>query len=163
VELRDGDLLLRRYAAGDAEALVAVLNDEEIARFIPLVPQPYTRREADAWVARCNDVWHERDSYPFAIVDADSGELLGSVELHASAGSIGYWIAAGARRRGIATRAVRLVCGWWRERPVRLVTHPDNVASQRVAEKAGFRLVGTELHEQAFRDGSAEVVVFRLD
>jgi RimJ/RimL family protein N-acetyltransferase len=94
VELRDGDLLLRRYAAGDAEALVAVLNDEEIARFIPLVPQP---------------------------------------------------------------------CGWWRGRPVRLVTHPDNVASQRVAEKAGFRLVGTELHEQAFRDGSAEVVVFRLD
>lgn len=85
-----------------------------------------------------------------------------SGELHAAAGSVGYWIAAGARNRGIATRAVRLVCEWWPERPLHLTTHPDNIASQRVAEQAGFRRVGTTPHEPRFRDGTTEAVLFEL-
>jgi RimJ/RimL family protein N-acetyltransferase len=76
--------------------------------------------------------------------------------------TIGYWVAAAARGRGVATRALRLVCEWRQERPLRLVTHPRNVASQRVAEKAGFRCVGKCPHEPVFRDGTAEAVRFEL-
>jgi RimJ/RimL family protein N-acetyltransferase len=43
------------------------------------------------------------------------------------------------------------------------MTHPANVASQRVAEKVGFRRVGVTPHEPRFRDGVAEAILFRLD
>ena len=49
------------------------------------------------------------------------------------------------------------------ERPLWLMTHPDNRGSQRVAEKAGFRRVGLERHDPPFRDGTTEAVKFELD
>ena len=162
MELRDDDLLLRPIQLTDAEAIVTACGDEDIARFIPLIASPYTRADAEAWIERCLEVWRRGESYPFAITDAGSGELLGAIEVHARGGTVGYWVASGARNRGIATRALRLVCDLVPERPLRLTAHPDNAASQRVAEKAGFRRVGLAPHEPLFRDGTREVVLFEL-
>ena len=161
MELRDGDLLLRPYVAADTDALVDALNDDEIARFIPLVPTPYTRADAEAWLERCDIVWATAQSCPFGIFDATTGDLLGSIELKHGA-MVGYWVAFGARGRGIAGRALRLVCDWSTARPLQLMTHPDNAASQRVAEKGGFRRIGMAEHLPAFRDGLAEAVLFQL-
>jgi RimJ/RimL family protein N-acetyltransferase len=138
----------------------AACDDEEIARFIPVMPSPYTRADADERVERCAEVWHTGESFPFAIVDAESGTLLGSIELRS--GAVGYWVAQGARGRGVATRALRLVCAWTGDRPLRLWTHPENVASQRVAENAGFRRVGTTIDHLQFRDGTRDAVLFEL-
>jgi RimJ/RimL family protein N-acetyltransferase len=162
VELRDGDLLLRRPNYGDVDAIVEACADEEIVRFIPLMPSPYGRSDAEWWIDRADEVWRDGSACPFAIVDAGSGAFLGAIEVRPGRGDIGYWIAAAARGRGVATRAVRLVCEWRQERPLWLMTHPDNVASQRVAEKAGFRCVGMAEHLPAFRDGRAEAVRFEL-
>ena len=163
MELRDSDLLLRPFTPADAAALATALEgDDEIPRFIPRIPVPFTLVDAEAWVARCIEVCQGGESHPFAIVDGGSGALLGTVEYHGPGRSVGYWITAAARNRGIATRAVRLVAEWVAERPLRLTTHPENLASQRVAEKAGFRRVGTVPHLE-FRDGTAEAVLFELD
>ena len=102
MELRDGDVLLRPFVAADLDALVDGLNDDEIARFIPLVPEPYTRADAEAWLERCDTVWATGESCPFGIFDAATGELLGSIEVR-HGGMVGYWVAAGARGRGIAS------------------------------------------------------------
>jgi RimJ/RimL family protein N-acetyltransferase len=55
---------------------------------------------------------------------------------------IGYWVKAGARARGVATRALELVARFAFDElgaaRVQLTTDPDNIGSQRVAEKAGF-------------------------
>jgi RimJ/RimL family protein N-acetyltransferase len=160
MELRDGDLLLRPVERRDADALAAACDDEEIARFVPLMPSPYTRADADEWVERCAKVWRSGESFPFAIVDAESDALLGSIEL--GSGNVGYWVAHGARGRHVATRALRLVCAWTGDRPLRLLTHPENVASQRVAENAGFRRVGATADHPQFRDGTREAVLFEL-
>ncbi len=162
MEIRDEELLLRPIERGDTTALVAALNDPEILRFIPGVPSPYTRADAKAWVRRCAEVWRSRESCPLAIVDARSGDLLGSIELHFTGPTVGYWVAPEARGRGVATRALELVCAWTDKRPLRLTTHPDNVASQRVAEKAGFRRIGTVSDHPAFRDGTRTAALFEL-
>ena len=51
------------------------------------------------------------------------------------------------RRKGIATEAVNLLVRYLfetkRVNRIRLVIHPDNAASRRVAEKSGFRHEGT--------------------
>jgi len=162
MELRDDELLLRPLEPGDVDALLVSLEDPEILRFIPALPSPYTRADAEAWVARCVEAWRTGESYPFLIVDANSGETLGSIELHGGGRTVGYWVAAAARGRGIATRALGLVCEWTSERPLWLTTHPDNVASQRVAEKAGFRRIGSTTDHPVFRDGTREAALFEL-
>jgi RimJ/RimL family protein N-acetyltransferase len=163
VELRDDDLLLRPPVADDVDAIAVACSDEEMARFLPILPSPYGHSDAEWWVARCEQVWLDGDACPFVIVDASCGELLGAIEIRPGDRTIGYWVAAPARGRGVATRALELVCNWYLERPLSLMTHPDNVASQRVAEKAGFRRVGTREHRPAFRDGVTEAAVFQLD
>ncbi|MGZ6296781.1 MAG: GNAT family N-acetyltransferase [Candidatus Limnocylindrales bacterium] len=56
------------------------------------------------------------------------------------------WLLPRARRRGLATRAVRLLSRWAVTDPgttsLRLLTEPANERSQRVAERSGFRRVG---------------------
>jgi RimJ/RimL family protein N-acetyltransferase len=47
-------------------------------------------------------------------------------------------------------------------RRLELITHPDNVASQRVAEKAGFVREGARIHDPPFRDGRRESALFAL-
>jgi RimJ/RimL family protein N-acetyltransferase len=162
VEIRDDQLVLRPIEAGDAADIAAGLADPETSRYMLQIPTPYTREDARSWVRRCEQVWREGTSYPFAIVDASAVAFLGSIELSPDSGSIGYWVAPSAQGRGVATRALRLVCGWADQRPLRLTTHRDNVASQRVAEKAGFRRIGTTTEESRFRDGERESFLFEL-
>jgi RimJ/RimL family protein N-acetyltransferase len=61
-------------------------------------------------------------------------------------GEIGYWVAAEARGRGVATRAVRMLADWAREElgltKLEVLPHKDNLPSRRVAEKAGFMDTG---------------------
>jgi RimJ/RimL family protein N-acetyltransferase len=94
-------------------------------------------------------------------------ELLGVVTVNlVEEGTVGYWLAPAARGRGVMTRAVRLAVDWARAehgiRVLRLTTHPHNLASQRVAERVGFRRIGTTPHHPAFRDGTEEAVLFEL-
>ena len=63
-----------------------------------------------------------------------------------NATAVGYWVAPWARNRGLATRAVETLSAWALgdggfDR-LELTTHPENTASQRVAEKAGFNREG---------------------
>jgi len=163
VEIRGDHILLRPPALADLDAIVAACSDDEIARFIPLMPVPYRRSDAEWWVDRCVQAWRDGEAFPFAIVDPASDRLAGAIEFRPVDGSIGYWVAAAARGSGLATRALQLVCEWRPGRPLQLVTHTANTASQRVAEKNGFRRIGVVTHEPAFRDGTAEAVLFRLD
>src|SRR6476646_5750644 len=104
--LSDGVITLRAFTADDIPAITAACQDPEIARWTAMVPSPYTEEDARGWLG-C----------PFAVVDAGTGELLASAGFHQiewddRSLDVGYWTAPWARRRGVATRAVRLLSGW---------------------------------------------------
>jgi RimJ/RimL family protein N-acetyltransferase len=141
VTLEDDELLLREPTEEDVPALTHALQDPEIPRWTR-VPSPYTEDDARAWLASTGE---DR----FLIVDRETGELLGGVGLRDpedGVAEVGYWVKREARGRGVAPRAVRLVSEWGlRERGlarISLMTEPENTASQRVAEKAGYRREG---------------------
>ncbi len=164
MELRDEHLLLRFPTTTDVPAVTAACQDEDLSRFIPFFPSPYTEDDARAWIdSRKQDA----TSRTFLIVDGTTEEVLGAIEVRLGAtGSIGYWVAKRARGRGVATRATRLLAGWAvREAGVtrlELTTDPANVASQRVAEKAGFTREGVLRAHIAFPEGRRDSVMFSL-
>lgn len=156
-------LVLRPPTHDDVAAIVAGCSDPEAARFIPVLPVPYTEADARWWLETNDERYETGQEVPFAITEPPDDELLGviSVQLH-DGGSIGYWLGPAARGRGLMTEALQAVTHWAETQDVRglcLAAHVDNVASQRVAEKAGFtRAAGLVPHDPPFRDGRADAV-----
>jgi RimJ/RimL family protein N-acetyltransferase len=82
-------------------------------------------------------------------------------------GTVGYAIDPAWRGRGFATRAALLLCRWALHEVglARLVagTAPDNAASRRVLEKAGFTREGYQRgHHPTVDGGRADVVSYAL-
>jgi RimJ/RimL family protein N-acetyltransferase len=141
VPLTDGVVTLRPWRPDEADWYAAQTVDPEIQRFTAELPDLAPAAVRDA----IEDMLAARAHAGLVITDAATGELLGNAGLAAGeepgVGHLSYWVAAPARGRGVATRAVRLLVDWaWRcgMRRVRLWAHVDNVGSQRVAERAGL-------------------------
>jgi ribosomal-protein-alanine N-acetyltransferase len=85
----------------------------------------------------------------FYVLVAEDDSVLGRFNLYrlqAGAADLGYRVAERVAGRGVATAAVRELCGLAVSRhglrEVRAATSDANVASQKVLAKAGFVLVG---------------------
>jgi RimJ/RimL family protein N-acetyltransferase len=148
--LTDGHVALREWSDDDVEAMIAPLNEGEIARWTR-VPSPYRREHAEEFVARMGAARRVGEELALAIVGAADGQLLGSISIRITSwehrrGELGYLVFAHARGRGAAPRAARLLARFAFEelglRRVGIIAAVDNVASQRVAEKAGFTREG---------------------
>jgi RimJ/RimL family protein N-acetyltransferase len=141
LELRDGELVLRPWREEDAPAVYEACQDPELLHWIPAIPRPYTQEDARAFVT--GEV--ELGPHNFAATE-DGDRIVGAIGIRVNeqrTGHIGYWCVREARGRGLTTRALRLVSRYGFEElkleRLELITDPDNVASQRVAEKVGFQ------------------------
>lgn len=146
--LVEGGLGLRPWVVGDVDHLVAAWNDPEIARWtaVPAV------RDADAarrWIR--GDADRRARGLSLDLVIDVAGDVAGEVGLFdfdpsRGTAEIGWWIAAGHRRRRLAAGAASLLGGWaLQELALGVVVarcHPDNPASAAVARAAGFELTG---------------------
>lgn len=146
--------MLRSWRAEDAPAVYAACQDSEIQHWIPAIPRPYTHDDARAFVTATS----RSGSHSFAIVEG--GRVVGAIAARVNenkTGQIGYWCVCDARGRGIATRALRRLCRYALDelelQRLELLTDPENVASQRVAEKVGFRREGLLRSHLAHPDG----------
>lgn len=170
IELRGNGLLLRLWDAGseaDAAAYLRGFADPEFRRWNN--PPGYVddldtarlavRHRAKLWdegtagafrVAE-DDGEDDREDDGGAGAEAGRGTVLGNVTLNAPywpnrSATVGYWVLPEARGRGVATRALRLVVDWafgLGLHRIALDHAIGNVASCRVAERAGFAHEGT--------------------
>jgi RimJ/RimL family protein N-acetyltransferase len=165
MEIRTERLVLRKPRLDDLPALVAACQDPDIPRFMPEVPVPYGEREGRAFLDAALRAWEESDERTFVVAEHDV--LVGTVTLALrERADVGYWLVPSARGRGLMTEAVRAAVRWAGEhhgiRRFGLWTHPENHASQAVAERSGFVRVGTRPVDPHFRDGTAVGVRFEL-
>jgi RimJ/RimL family protein N-acetyltransferase len=146
--LTDGAITLRAPREEDVDAIHVACQDPEIQRWTG-VPSPYHRDHAVGWVQKTR-VESEAGG-AFAFLAFDERELLGSfsvmeIDRARGYGEIGYWVAAGARGRGVASRAVTLLRDWAADELglglIELLIHEDNAPSRRVAERTGFLATG---------------------
>ncbi|WP_139306856.1 GNAT family N-acetyltransferase [Modestobacter sp. DSM 44400] len=141
VELHDAVVTLRPWTLQDAPWYVECTMDPEVQRFTT-DPPTLTAEDVAAAISALA-VHPERLAY--LVADRASGQRLGNLALDRAddVGDVSYWIAAAARGRGVATRALELLAAAAFEhldlRKLRLWAHAANTASRRVAERAGFR------------------------
>jgi RimJ/RimL family protein N-acetyltransferase len=164
--LTDGIVCLRQWRPDEADWYAERSRDPEIQRWTNEPPD----LTADTVRAAIEELARTRAHAGLVITDAATGELLGNAGLAPAAergtGKISYWVAAEARGRGVAVRAVRLLTAWaWQSGldRVELWAHVDNVGSQRVAERAGFRRARVERAGQVVKGERWDVVWYSLD
>jgi RimJ/RimL family protein N-acetyltransferase len=144
--LTDGVVRLTPLVPGDTADLHAMSSLPDIVKYhVPPVPPEYPES-----AARCRDAgyrWLAGQTANIAIRDAATGAFAGDIQLTnvippLAQAMIGYSLHPDHRGRGLMTRAVNLLVGWAFENTElnRIIagTAPDNTASHRVLERAGF-------------------------
>ena len=169
IELHTQRLLLRPFQPGDVAGALAYRDDQEFARFLSHIPQPFTRPDAEAFV-RLNMAVRWDNSPTFAVVL--DGRVIGTVNLEVNPGTraamLGYAIGRAWWGRGIATEAARAAMAWaieafalariWASTDVR------HVRSQRVLEKLGMKRESIQVGHHVGRNGELiDEVVYGLD
>lgn len=146
--LSDGVVTLRRLQERDRAAVLAGMDDPLVRRWLnmPDIPEDrhfdeLLRTVDDGWAAgtRCDLVIaNRRDTWLGAVIAS---------RRHRDNWELAYLAGAPGRGQGLVTRAVHLVCNWLFEAGVGRIeirSHPENVPSQRVAERCGFQREGRE-------------------
>jgi RimJ/RimL family protein N-acetyltransferase len=145
-QLCDEAIRLREPREEDVPSLLEACQDPLIRRFT-FVPDPYREEHARGWVEGAPVARETGERLQLVIAGAADDRLLGTVGLprldweHRVA-EVGYFVAPWARGRGAAWRAAGLLARWALTdlglARVSCDVDVENVASLRVAERAGF-------------------------
>jgi RimJ/RimL family protein N-acetyltransferase len=139
--LGDGVVLLREWADDDSAWYAEKVRDPLIQRFTTDSPT-LDAGQVRAAIARVRGAGDEEG---FVICDAVTSERLGSIALShdGRAGQVSYWVAAEARGRGVAARALTMFSSWSFQMvdldELWLRVHRENIASHRTALRAGYQ------------------------
>jgi ribosomal-protein-serine acetyltransferase len=143
--LRYGQVTLRRWRAADAQ-LVWRLVSGSVEHLRPWMPwaDRYDADSSGQYTRQCEKDWKSGAAFNYAITAG--GLEVGSCGLMARIGAggleIGYWVAAGHTRRGLASDAAAALTAAALALPgidrVEIVHDEANIASGGVARKLGF-------------------------
>jgi RimJ/RimL family protein N-acetyltransferase len=150
-EVRDEDLavLFEQWADPVAAHMAAFTAPDHMAR--------------DAFERRWSRIRADETMLARAIVV--DGEVAGSISSWGGPDEreVTYWIGRSYWGKGIATDALNAFLTVDRSRPLHARVAYDNVASLRVLEKCGFRVIATERSLAQARSTEIEEFVLRLE
>lgn len=161
-------LLLRPPRSGDGAVLFEALTESlpELRRFLsslPWVAAEQTLESSEAFCRNAEANFLTRKDLPFFVFEKKTGNLVASTGLHRTVWQIpktevGYWCRTKAGGNGFVTEAVKALTDYAfrhvKAVRVELITDEENLASRRVAERAGYTLEGILRHERRAPDSS---------
>lgn len=161
-------VVLRPHDEGDVPRVVEACRDPQTRHWLIGLPDDYGPAHARQYLEQVRSDQAAGRAVYWAIADPQDNRLLGDLGLfihgsHDRQGEIGYWAHPEARGRGVTTEGVRLAArhallpmedGGLGLSRVLIRTDENNVASQRVAERAGFTRTGRDRAANRHRDGS---------
>ncbi len=167
VELDTPRLLLKPIALADAGQIQVLFPHWEIVRYLTkAVPWPYppTRRltflrETALRAMARGDAWH----WTLRLKEHPE-QAIGSIGVTKGDVNRGFWMGLPWQGQGLMTEASNAVTDYWFDTlgfPVmRIPKAIDNVASRRISERQGMRVVEVEEHE--FVSGSWPTEVWEI-
>ena len=137
---------LRKWDEADLDNLVKYANNPNVAKwFTNAFPHPYTHEDGKAYLSM---IANDNPVKVFAIeVDGKAAGSIGIIpqtDVHEKNAEMGYWLAEEYWGKGIMLKAIQEIVdyGFQTLDIVRIFARPfsTNLKSQRVLEKAGFKL-----------------------
>ena len=168
VELRTERLLLRPFRLDDVDDVFEYARDPEWARYLGgHIPQPYTRRDAEEFVAR--SVLASWDAKPIFAVELD-GRVVGGVGFRVqqtdAIAELGYTLARPHWGKGLMPEAAGAVIDWGFESlglaKVYALIDLRHTRSQRVMEKLGMTREGVLRSHASVRGNRIDVATYGL-
>ena len=164
--LEDGVVRLRRWERRDLPCVRAATEDPRIPQRTT-VPPEYSDAEGFAFIERQWRRQSEGEGLSLAIERVETQTAVGLVVLlfrrEPAVVGLGYWVIPAERGRRFARRAVALLAPWALHlgsvNRVEAIVEPDNVASRRTVEGAGFQPEGVL---RSYLDGRLDVVMYSL-
>jgi [ribosomal protein S5]-alanine N-acetyltransferase len=166
--LRGRLIMLRPVRDSDLDQLYTYhLDIDNRGDFFPrgILAQPAFRNQFQE-----TGFWGKDDG--MLVIVSLNGEMLGHIEFFKTVNyldeyELSYQVYAPEHRgQGIATEAVNLLVRYLfetkRVNRIRLVIHPDNIASRRLAEKCGFRHEGTARGAWYHRGTHQDVEIYAI-
>jgi ribosomal-protein-alanine N-acetyltransferase len=138
-------LLLRGFNLDDAEPLRAILAKPNVLRYFPRT-EPWSLTNVEKWLEGHWNHWSDHGFGWWAVTNRQNEQLLGWCGLclldETGEVEVKYLLRPSSWGQGVATEAARQSLGYaFGDAGLSLViglTHPDNIASQRVLEKIGL-------------------------
>jgi RimJ/RimL family protein N-acetyltransferase len=163
---------LRMYDMADVDEHFAAVSasQKELEPYMPWCHAKYSLDESTAWVASRDSAFLAGAAYDFVIVSSE-GRILGACGLNQiddrnRRANLGYWVRTDATRRGVATAATVLLADWaFANTPLdrlEIMVAKSNVASQRVAEKAGAVREGLLRRRLVEKNGAEDAVIYSI-
>jgi len=150
-------LILRPPEYSDGSQLVRLAGDYDVAGNLAELPHPFTEAEARAFVTRAHEKRALGEGFCFAILDKESGVLMGCCSLSLSEGryKLGYWLGKAYWNQGFATEAAKkLISFAFRNLKAETLWaswFDDNPASGHILAKLGFEPVESYLRQRSGR------------
>jgi RimJ/RimL family protein N-acetyltransferase len=154
VELETARLLLRPLELADAEQVQPLFAQWEIVRFLNRrFPWPYP---PDGALTYCRDVaipaMERGEQWHWSLrLKSNPGQLIGSIALMQGDNNRGFWLGIPWQGQGLMSEAVYVVTDYWfnvlKFPTLRVPKAALNLASRRISEKQGMRLVALEDRE----------------
>jgi [ribosomal protein S5]-alanine N-acetyltransferase len=170
VEIPGRGVKLRAFQNSDVDRIVEACSDSGTSYWLISMPRPYRPENAFAYLDATAELAARGAGLTWCIADPADDRCLGSISLdglggYSTRGEIGYWAHPDARGRGIVTEAVRLVTEYAKDSGLAtsllIRCASSNMASRRVAERAGYREIGIQPASEPVGDGEvADLVLY---
>ncbi len=149
----DDNITLRPFQFDDAGALYEAARESlpELKPWMSWAHDAYSPSDAMTYITIARAQWGEGTMFSFAVIDRQTGSLLGACSLsHIHPVyfycNLGYWVRTSQRGHGTAGRAARLAAQFAFENlkliRVEIVVATGNESSLKVAEKVGAHREG---------------------
>ena len=150
-------LRLRPYSLEDVDDVLSYASDPEWARYLGPVPQPYTRADAEEFLAgKLSQDRKNRASWAIEYAGSAVGGVDIGFDFRNRVGTIGYSMARRLWGKGLATEAAGAVidasfAAWPELNRIQATTDEQNAGSLRVLEKLGMAREGVLRQDQYIR------------
>jgi RimJ/RimL family protein N-acetyltransferase len=148
-------IILRPLKISDAKDIYTNIQDRKIAENTLRIPWPYRLKDAINFIKNSQKSLKKRKGFIFGIEFKEKKEVVGVISLenvdfeHRHA-EVGYWLGKKYRGKGIMTEAGKLVLNFAFEKlklhRVDAGVFSDNLISQKVLKKLGFKKEGVRRH-----------------
>lgn len=171
-ELTGERVIVRPHRLDDFDAMWDAIQQsrDELRPWLPFADQ--TQEQFRDWLARIVAKWITREMLGMAIIERETGQLVGNIGLMVRGwdiGSfeIGYWLRTSAAGHGYMSEAVRLVTDFAFDHldanRVMIRCDAENARSAAVPQRLGFTLEGRMRQDFAAPNGAIrDTLVFSL-